>query len=285
MNFVKFLVILIVAGVVFGAAGFFAYQIYVKPAQLDRRAERAVADAPAATPLPDYSVAAFERAAAEAEQAATPLAARDIFLNFVSQYPQSPKAAEAKARVGEINTDLVFTSGEGPGKVDYTVVSGDSLVRIASRTNSNAELIMRSNNLLSIDLQIGQQLRVPQLTPTLVIDRAAKTLTIFNDGQFFKEYPLLAFEVPSMRSGGPFETEVGEKLAQRGSDRVPFGSREYVGSDRWLMLKQSGVVVRGFPELTEDGQPNTLPPGIVVSQEDIEEIFPLVARGTPVTIQ
>jgi hypothetical protein len=44
-------------------------------------------------------------------------------------------------------------------------------------------------------------------------------------------------------------------------------------------------VIRGRPEPDEKGQPAPMPPGIVVTQEDIEEIFPLVSRGTSVTIQ
>ena len=47
------------------------------------------------------------------------------------------------------------------------------------------------------------------------------------------------------------------------------------------MLGSAGVVIRGLPE----GAGATPPPGIIVAQPDIEEIFLLVSRGTPVTIQ
>ncbi len=284
MSPVKFLVLLIVAGLVFGSVGFFAYQLYVKPAAQDRRDKVETASAPAPTPTPDYSVAAYEKAAAVAKTG-SPLETRDALLNFIAQYPQSPKVPDARAAIGQINTDLVFSTVEAPGKIDYTVASGDALVKIAAKTNSNAELIMRSNNLMSIALQIGQQLRVPQLDISLIVDRQAMTLTLLDQGQFFKEYPLVALDAPSLKSGAAVQSEVTDKLALAGSNRVTFDSKDYIGSDRWIMLKQNGVVIRGLPESPGAGQPAAVPPGVVVSQEAIEEIFPLVSRGDAVTIQ
>jgi LysM repeat protein len=284
MSLVKFLVLLLVAGLVFGSVGFFAYQLYVKPAAQDRREQEAIAHAPEPTPTPDYSVAAYEKAAAVAKTG-SPIETRDALLNFLAQYPQSPKVPDARAAIGQINTDLVFSSVEAPGKIDYTVASGDALVKIAAKTNSNAELIMRSNNLLSIALQIGQHLRVPQLDMSLVVDRKAMTLTLLDKGQFFKEYPLVAIDVPSLKTGTAMQSEVTDKLALAGSNRVTFDSRDYIGSDRWIMLKQSSVVIRGLPEAPAGGQPAAVPPGVVVSQEAIEEIFPLLSRGDAVTIQ
>lgn len=276
MKLVGYLLGLIVALAIFGAAGWFAFEVYVKPEQLDRQEEERLADAPPPTPLPDYSVPAFEKVM-KLKESGDLLAARQALLDFLVQYPQSTKLDAAKQAIGEINTKFVFTSMEGPDKVDYSVVSGDSLIRIAGKTNSSAELILRSNNLVSIDLQIGQQLRIPQLDTAIVVDKTAKTLTLLNKGEFFKEYPILSLE----GAGGAQQTEINDKVALNGSDRVAFGDKNWIGSDRWLMLGKTQAVIRGLPEPGE----GEMPPGIVVSQEDIEEIFPLVGRGTPVTIQ
>ncbi len=285
MKLLKVLVVLLLAAAIFGTAGFFAYQLYVKPVKADIAEEKAVAAAPPPTPIPDYSLPVFEKALA-LQKAGKRLEARDALLNFIAQYPNSPKLAAAKAAIGEINTQFIYTSAPGPDKIDYIVVAGDSLVKVASKTKSNAELILRSNNLATIDLSIGQQLRIPQVEMTLVLDRQAKTLSLINKGQLFKEYPLLAMELPgAARGADPVTTTVKDKIAIRGAERAAFGSRDYVGSERWLMLGVTNAVIRGRPELDATGQPAPMPPGIVVSQEDIEEIFPLVTRGTPVTIQ
>jgi len=113
----------------------------------------------------------------------------------------------------------------------------------------------------------------------------AKTLSLMNKGQLFKEYPLLAMDIPGAKSKEPVTTTVKDKIAIKGAERAAFGSRDYVGSERWLMLAQPNLVIRGRPDVDANGQPAPMPSGIVVSQEDIEEIFPLVSRGTSVTIQ
>jgi len=283
MRLVKFLILLLFAGLVFGGAAFFGYQLFVKPDVEDRKDEVAVANAPEPTPTPDYSLPAFETALALI-QAGKPFEARDALLNFLVQYPQSTKLAEARALLGQINTDEVFTSMEAPGKVEYTVVKGDSLLKIASKTNSNAELILRANNLVSIDLQIGQQLRIPQMDPSILVDQAAGTVTLYDGGRFFKEYPLLSIKIPSLKGGEAADMTIKDKLALDGSNRMAFGSPGYVGSERWLMLDQGGIVIRGLHP-PKDGSEPSMAAGVVVSQEAIEEIFPLVSRGTPVTIQ
>jgi LysM repeat protein len=285
MKLLKVLIVLALAAAIFGTAGFFAWKLFIQPEQQDRAAEKAAAEAPPPTPPPDYSLPAFEKAMAAAK-AAEPLQARDIYMEFLTQYPDSTKAGEAKAAIGRINTGFVFTSEPGPDKIDYTVVAGDSLVKIAGKTKASPELILRSNNLPSIDLSIGQQLRIPQLDTALVIDRTAKVLRVLNKGQLFKEYPLLRLDLPAAARGkAPVQTTVKSKLAFRGDQQVAFGSRDYVGSDRWLMLALANAVIRGNP-VDEAGNPQAdAPAGIVVSQEDIEEIFPLVSQKTPVTIQ
>jgi LysM repeat protein len=284
MKLLKFLIVLGLAAAIFGTAGYFAYLLYYKPAKVEQAEAKAAAEAPPPTPPPDYSIPAFEKALA-LQKAGKLLEARDAMLNFIAQYPQSTKLAAAKAVVGEINTGFVFTSGPGPDKTDYTVVAGDSLIKVALKTKSNAELILRSNNLASIDLSFGQQLLIPQLETTLVLDRQAKTLSLMNKGQLFKEYPLLAMDIPGAKSKEPVTTTVKDKIAIKGAERAAFGSRDYVGSERWLMLAQPNLVIRGRPDVDANGQPAPMPSGIVVSQEDIEEIFPLVSRGTSVTIQ
>lgn len=283
---VKLLVLLIVAAAVFGGGAYFAYELFVKPEKLDRVEAEEIAqrEETEPTPTPDFTIPIYE----ELEKAiagADPVVEQEALRDFLLQHPQSSKAGEAKDRLGELNMRMIFTSMDAPGKIDYTVVSGDSLVRIASRNNSNAELIMRANNLLSIDLQIGQQLRIPQINPSIVVDREARTLTLFDEGKFLKEYALVSFTGPGSGAGTPIDATVSDKVAIRGSERVAFGGGNFVGSDRWLMLSGGGPVIRGFREFDEDGNPNSKAAGILVSQEAIEEIFPLVTRGTPVNIR
>lgn len=270
-------IIFLVAGI-FGGAAYFSYELYWKPQKLDAEDKVAKAEAvqAAALPPPDYTLPVFEKAMAF-QQKGDVAGARAALSDFIRSYPDSPKLAEAKQALGQINAGLIFSPG-GEGKTTYTVGKGDSLVKIASKTKSNAELIFRVNNMESINLQIGQQLAVPQLDTSIVVDHKAKTVTLFNNGEFLKEYPALSVKTGAVAAGT--KTKVSDKIALQGSNRVAFGDKNYSGSDRWVMLAASGLVIRGMP-----AEAKGPPPGIVVSQPDIEEIFLLVSRGTPVTIQ
>lgn len=279
MVILRTLVILILVAGIFGGAAYFSYELYWKPQKLDAedKVARAEAVQAAALPPPDYTLPVLEKALA-LQRAGDSAGARAALADFIRNYPDAPKLAEAKAALGDINASLIFSPATTPDKTIYTVGKGDSLVKIASKTKSNAELIFRVNNMESINLQIGQQLAIPRLDTKIVIDRKAKTVTLFNAGEFFKEYPAISLKTGGV--SGATQTKVADKIALQGSNRVAFGAKDYAGSDRWVMLAASGLAIRGMPP-----DAKAPPPGIVVSQPDIEEIFLLVSRGTPVTIQ
>jgi LysM repeat protein len=276
MAIVRTLIILALVALILGGSAFFAYELYWKPRKLDMEDKAASSQAPAA--VPDYTLPAFEKAAG-LQRTGEIDRARTAWVEFIRNYPDSPKIAEAKTALGSINTGQVFSPVPSPEKTSYAVSKGDSLVKIASKFKSNAELIFRVNNLQTINLKIGQQLVIPQLDMSIVVDRKARTVTLLNRGQFFKEYHAVALKTPGV-STSP-QTKVADKIALQGSNRVAFGDKNYSGSERWIMLGSGGLAIRGLPE----GAGATPPPGIIVARPDIEEIFLLVSRGTPVTIQ
>jgi len=280
---VRIIIVLIVAVAVFGSAGYFYYMLFIQP---EVELQEELAQQPAEpTPTPDVSLPAYE-ALNKLDPAQDFDAARTAYLNFINQYPDSGKLAEVKAKVGEWNADLALTSAPAEGKTNYTVVSGDSLIRIASKTGANAELIYRANNMNSINLQIGQELVIPQIEPSLVIDGEAGTLTLYNGTQFFKEYPMLSYGLPGGKMPKQGETRIKDKLALSDGKRVAFGSSDFADSDRWLMLDIPGLVIRGAPEQEFEGEtPAAMPPGIILAPGDAEELFVLVSQGTPVTIR
>ena len=276
MAIVRTLIILALVGLILGGSAFFAYELYWKPRRLDMEDRAASSQAPGG--VPDYTLPAFERAAS-LERTGGVDGARAAWAEFIRNYPNSPKIAEAKAALGGINIGQVFSTAASPEKTSYSVGKGDSLVKIASKFKSNAELIYRANKLQTINLKIGQQLVIPQLDMSIMVDRKAGTVTLLNRDQFFKEYRAVALKTPGVSRSA--QLKVVDKIALQGSNRVAFGDKNYSGSERWVMLGSSGLAIRGLPE----GAGATPPPGIIVAQPDIEEIFLLVSRGTPVTIQ
>ena len=272
------IVILVLAGAIFGGAAFFAYELYWKPQKLDREEKREAANRPAPTPPPDYTLPAFQKAI-EQQKNGDPESARAALEDFLKSYPASSKAGEARRILGETNARNFFSASEGDGKVAYTVVSRDSLAKISGKFKTNAELIFRVNNLESINLQIGQQLFIPQPDITITVNSKEKTVTLMNKGRFFREYPALSVKV-SKPTAGPMASHVVDKIAMRDSKRVAFGDKNYADSDRSVMLT-NGIAIRGVPEGTQ----GPYPAGIVVAVPDMDEIFLLASRNNPVTIQ
>lgn len=267
------LIILVLVGLILGGSAYFSYELYWKPRKLDREDKATAAQAE----IPDYTLPAYQKAV-DLEKTGDIEGARTALEEFIRDFPTAPKVAEAKATLGRINTDLVFSPKPSADKVTYSVGKGDSLVKIASRFKTNAELIFRANNMETINLRIGQTLVVPKLDISMVVDRHAHTVTLFDKGRFFKEYRTISLKTPGVSSSA--KTKVADKIALQGSNRVAFGEKNYSGSERWVMLGSAGLVIRSVPEGTEP-----LPPGIIVAPADIEEIFLLVSRGSPVTIQ
>jgi len=270
-------VLLLVAGILGGSA-YFLHELYYKEKKLDV-VEQTATPTPTPAPTPDPALAAFE--AIKPTIAQNTPAARDALTQFLAAHPESPKSAEARAALGRINLALFRDPAATPTNTVYTVQKGDSLVRIASRNKSNAELIYWANELSSINLQIGQQLLVPVFEAALVVDRKNSTVTLFNNGEFFKEYPASSIQIAA---AGPLETKVLDRVARKGELRVAFGHKDYPETERLVLLGTGGISIRPTPAPAADGSTPPTPSGIVLAPQDFTEIYVLVKTGTPVTI-
>lgn len=292
MKLFKFLTLLIFGLVIFGLAGFFAYELFVKPTRAEKIEKAAEAAAPAPTATPDPGIPEFKRLKTLQDSGKID-EAREGLLIWIKNYPQSLLLTEARQRLGSANMTLLFQPGS-TNVVSYTVVKGDSLARIAAKHQSNAELIQKANSLPNINLQIGEQLVIPTLKTSLELDRSAKTLTLLNNGLFLKEYPLLS--APTSSKIENLNSKVLDKIAVAGNKRIAFGDKAYSQSERTLLLLQSPPIVAVAPipspgtsagsTATQQGAnpPPPLPGGYVLSASDLLEIFPLVSRNTPVVI-
>jgi LysM repeat protein len=274
MTIFRILVIFFLVAAILGGSVYYSYELFWKPAMpvpVEENVERP-------PPPPDPSVVAYDRARALGKTGDW-MGERDALRAFLGEYPAGPKAEEAAEILGSINASRFFSPDSSSTDTLYKVVKGDSLVRIASKHKTNAELIYRVNNLETINLRIGQELFIPKVDTSLLVDTKAGTVTLFDGGEFFKKYKVVSMKTG--RAPGKGTTKVVDKLALKGSERVAFGGKNYAGCDRWIMLGRAGLVIRGMPEDAAAAPPA----GILMSPSDIEEIFLLVSRGVPVTIQ
>jgi LysM repeat protein len=280
--FWKSLTILLLVGGILGGSAYFLHELYYKEKRLDG-IEQTATPTPAPAATPDPAIAAFEAIQQAISQ--NTVQARDAILQFLAAHPASSKSAEVRAALGRINLALYRDPAATPANIVYTVKKGDSLVRIAAQNKSNAELIYWANNLGSINLQIGQQLLVPVFEAALVVDRANSTVTLFNNGEFFKEYPAVSMKLAGGAAAGAVETKVVDRMARKGETRVAFGHKDYPETERFVLLGAGGATIRPTPAPSADGTETAMPQGIVLKPEDFAEIYVLVKTGTPVTIQ
>lgn len=231
-------------------------------------------------PSNDHGLLAFDAIIKNTPRLSNAGKARRSLLDFLVTYPKSPKIVDVKKMLGDLNIDELFSVASSVDKISYTVMPRDSLSRIAAKFKTSAELVFKVNNLTSPNLQIGQQLIVPRLETSILIDSQSRTLTILNQGQFFKEYPIASLQVRSNRRG-VLQTKVVEKLALHGGRYVPFWEKNYSSCARSVILSQPGLMIRSTPEN------NTAVPlsGILVSAPDIKEMFMLIHRDTVVMIR
>ncbi len=273
---VKALILLALSAAIFGPAGFFAYELFVKP----QRAEKEELAMGTPAPPPDPSLADFAKCE-ELRMSGNLVESRNAYASFVERNPNSTRIEDARDALGRINTAIFFSTYPAPEKLEYNVQKGDVLMKIATKMKTTSELIMRSNNMGGTMLHVGQQLLISQPAFSIIINRKEKRVTLLNDGKFFKQYSALTWTAPAARTSAPLTGKVREKIAWKNGQQVALGSKDYPGSARWVE-----VGVAGYTLFSQgDGKTAKPPGGIELAQEDMEELSTLLSRNVPVTIE
>ena len=184
--------------------------------------------------------------------------------------------------LGDLNIQAFFSPEPGPYKTEYIVARGDSIMKIANKTKSAAELIFKANGLESMVIQPGKRLIIPKGQFSLLINRKRQDLTLLNNGTFFRWYKPLEVKLPPKIAPGQFK--IREKVAWADGARVAFGEKKYLGSSRWIVVNDTGVTLYSEtnPQTPNAQKPNT---GIMLGPTDMEELFALVTKETPVIVK
>src|SRR3954453_5276745 len=276
----KWLFAFLLAVVIFGSAAFFGYHIIIKPEMAVRAEQNGTIPE---EPKVDISLPEFQ-AAAKLRQEGKLSEARTALTTFLQKYPNGLHAEEAKDLLGDVNMDILLSKYPSPEKQEYIVKSGDVLARVATKMKSTPELIMRTNNLNGTMLHIGDRLLVSHPEFSLFIQRKAQSVTLLDKGAFFKRYKAHTVKAPP-KTPARIVTRVAETMAWNGDKRVGFGSKDYIGSIRWIRLNTPGYIL--YSEGDPAKSPGSVAPphfGIGLAPADVEELSGLVNGKTTVTI-
>jgi LysM repeat protein len=198
---------------------------------------------------------------------------------LIQSFPDSTRINDARKLLGDLNIREFFSPVPGPDKMEYVVVRGDSIGKIAGKTKYPAELIFKANGLNSLTIQPGRKLIIPKGQFSVVVNIKRGDVTLLNNGSFFRWYKPLEVRLPPKVVLGQFKTR--EKIAWSEGIRVAFGEKKYLGSSRWIVTNDSNITL--YSE-TNPQTPNAQKPGvgILFAPADMEELFALVAKDTPV---
>jgi LysM repeat protein len=276
----KWLFVLFLAVIIFGGAAWFGYNLFFKQEIAVEKEQRGEVRT---EPTPDISLPEFQ-AAAKLRQDGKLAEARDALTAFIQKYPTGLHVEEAKDLLGEVNVDILLSRYPSPEKQEYVVKPGDVLQKVANRVKSTPELIMRMNNLTGTMLRIGERLLVSHPDFSLVIQRKAKVIVLLNHASYFKQYHVRE-EKLAPKQPPKVTAKVAETMAFKGGKRVGFGTKEFLGSTRWIRLTAPAYTIYSVPDPARPNLDQPPPPqGLGLAATDVEELSSLVNNRTPVTI-
>jgi LysM repeat protein len=276
----KWLFALALAVIIFGGATWFGYNLFFKQEIAVQKEQRGETKA---EPTPDISLPEFQAAAQLRQDGKLP-EARGALTAFIQKYPTGLHAEEAKDMLGEINIDILLSRTPSPEKQEYIVKPGDVLQRVANKVKSTPELIMRMNSLNGTMLHIGERLLVSHPEFSIIVQRKPKLVVLLDHGSFFKQYHVAEMKL-APKQAPKVTTKVSETMAWRDGKRVGFGSKEFLGSTRWIRLGAPAYTIYSVPDTHHPTLGEQPPPlGIGLAATDVEELSGLVNSRTPVTI-
>ncbi|MFH1338535.1 MAG: L,D-transpeptidase family protein [Candidatus Omnitrophota bacterium] len=210
--------------------------------------------------------------------------AKSSYKKLVSEFSNSPLVGNWQKKIWDLNIKLLFSPAITSESVSYEIKPGDSLVKIAKKFNTTAELLRKSNGLTSDTIIAGRKLKVWTKPFSIVVDKSQNILMLKTDDEVFKTYVVSTGENNSTPVGtfGIVNKLVDPTWFKAGAVVPPESPDNILGS-RWMGFDLEGYGIHGTIEPETLGQQITQ--GCIrMSNSDVEELFAIVSVGTEVTI-
>ena len=248
------------------------------PVNLDTKPLVALPEAESELPEIDPGAKVFEKAR-EMIAVGDLQGARDKLRTVVSIYPRSKAAGEARRIVGEMNLDELISAGRMNNKEVYEVQRGDSYLGIAGKYRTTLDMIMHLNGLMDLkSLQPGDELIVMPLDFRILIETEKKVLSLWDDGRFVREYPILAaVGAPA----GEMKTKIEGKRGISGDRGIPPSAAGYRGATKVFSIERVPAVITALPGKAAENV-DELAQGLYLAPADSEELALLLRVGNEV---
>ena len=193
---------------------------------------------------------------------------------------------------GRAHMKLFLSEVPTPEKKYYVIQPGDSLDKIARNNDTTVALIRAMNGIEGNLIYAGQRILVPAAPIVVKVDKSDRQLELTMNGNRIKRY-----SVGVGRYGktpvGTFHTVVHQKnpdWTPPSGGTVKFGDPRNVLGTRWMSFEDKarpdlkGFGIHGTSERDSIGG-ETSNGCIRMLNEDVEEVFLLIPRGTKILIQ
>jgi lipoprotein-anchoring transpeptidase ErfK/SrfK len=217
--------------------------------------------------------------------------ARDMLSEVVATATDESLKNNAVRFQGRVNTQLFLSTTSTPEKKTYVVQPGDSLDKIARLNKTTVDLMRRMNKIDGNTIYPGQKLLIPVAPFVLQVDKSARTLDLTLNGKLFKRYSV-GLGVNGKTPVGKFQTVVHQTnpdWTQPGGGIIKFGDPRNILGTRWMSIQDAtrpdikGFGIHGTPLRDSIGS-ETSNGCVRMLNEDVEELYLLIPRGTEVVI-
>jgi lipoprotein-anchoring transpeptidase ErfK/SrfK len=212
------------------------------------------------------------------------LESKAAYEQIVAEHPDYKNIEKVQNDLYELNMKVLFSNIPTPQAVIHEVKAGDTLGKISKQYNVAMDLIKECNNLKGETVRVGQKLRIWTGKFSIYVDKSQNTLMLKSNEDVLKVY--------SVSTGANNSTPVGTfkimvKLENpvwfKAGAVIPPESPENVLGTRWMGFDLEGYGIHGTVSPDKIGQQVTA--GCVrMRNEDVEELYKIVPKGTPVTI-
>lgn len=212
------------------------------------------------------------------------LEAKYVYESLLQGKELGARRASIRREYEDLQIKILFSPLATADTLFHPVVSGETLSEIAKRYGTTVELLKKSNGLPSDMIYPGMKLKVTQARFSIKVTKRRNRLTLLADGEPLKTYRVATGEGGSTPAGvfkivnkleHPTWFHAGEVLA-------PHSPQNILGT-RWLGFDLPGYGIHGTT-LPETLGTHSSRGCIRMHNQDVEEIYALLPRGTEVTV-
>jgi len=218
------------------------------------------------------------------EQQQQRIEARAMYRLLLERFANSPLAAEAQKRLGNVNAALFFSSTVTDQDIVYEVKPGDTLGKIAAAHRTTVGALKQANGFSTDTIQPKQKLKVSKGVFRIAVDKSQNQLLLTEENRFIKSYTVATGKDNSTPVGiFKIISKVPNPVWYKQGAVVPPESPENILGTRWMGIDKEGYGIHGSTDLNSIGQQVTA--GCVrMTNADVEELFGIVPLGTEITI-